>query len=499
MRAVRFGMVGLAAHPPPFLGGGGVTILTAATADRYLTDPASLILDCFVLESGATYAGCVQPWQRALFEAAFATHPDGRPLHRLVYDERRRGESKTEDACAVALADLLTGPPGHRSYAVAGDEDQAGLLLDSARGFVSRSPVLADLVVGRDRVTNPANGAELRVLSSDAPTAFGIRPRLVIFDELSLQRDDRLWIAMWTAIGKRRDARLIGLSMAGWDFASIGWKVRELARSADAYYFHSREGSDPAPWLSAEAMEEQRATLHPADFARFWECRWTEPLGSWITREMYDACCSGVEAFTADGSDRRVGFVDIGLVHDPTTIAVCHMDGDRVVLDTLRTLQGSRTAPVELEVLEELASSLTEAFKVREWVFEAPQAVASSQRLQNRLYGVKVTARYPTVDTQARLFGGLYSLFANRRLVLFEHEQLRREALNLITKTVGGRLKVVDSSSIHQDHVIALGGAADVLMSSRKREIPVYLPVSITGTRGLEAADWRLRRLATSY
>lgn len=33
--------------------------------------------------------------------------------------------SKTEDCAAIGLADLLIGPPHHRFYAVAGDEQQA--------------------------------------------------------------------------------------------------------------------------------------------------------------------------------------------------------------------------------------------------------------------------------------------------------------------------------------------------------------------------------------
>jgi hypothetical protein len=86
------------------------------------------------------------------------------------------------------------------------------------------------------------------------------------------------------------------------------------------------------------------------------------------------------------------------------------------------------------------------------------------------------------VETQARLFGGLYRLFADRRLVVFPHDQLRREALNLVTKTVGGRLKVVDSAAIHQDHVIALGGAADVLMTAQVRTFrPWIAPVGVSG------------------
>jgi hypothetical protein len=416
--------------------------LTGQELDRYLADPVALILEQLHLEGGP-YAELVQPWQRSFFEAVFASQDDGRPVHRLVYDERRRGESKTEDCAAAGLADLLTGPPRHRSYAVAGDEEQAGLILDSVRDFQARSPILDGVVVQKTIVRNMATDSELRVISSDAPTAYGKRPRRVFFDELSLQVHERLWTAMWSAIGKSAASQMVAVSMAGWDFASLGWRIRELARKAPTYYFATRLDTEPAPWLSPESMVEQEATLHPADFARFWECRWTEPKGSWITREMFDAAAVGMPAVCGDGRWRYVGFVDVGLVHDPTAIAVCHREGDRVVLDDLRTLQGTRTAPVELEVLEQLVQELTATFGVGSWCFEAPQAVASVQRLQRLLPGVTVEARYPTVETQARLFGGLYRLFADRRLVVFPHDQLRREALNLVTKTVGGRLAVL--------------------------------------------------------
>jgi hypothetical protein len=136
-----------------------------------------------------------------------------------------------------------------------------------------------------------------------------------------------------------------------------------------------------------------------------------------------------------------------------------------VVVDTFKTIQGTRSEPVELEALEDLVAELTQRFNVRQWRFEAPQAVASVQRLQRRLSGVQVEVRYPTSQTQAELFGGLYALFNERQLVLFPHDQLRRETLNLMTRVVGGRLKVVDSSSIHQDHVIALGGVCELLHS----------------------------------
>jgi hypothetical protein len=371
---------------------------------------------------------------------------------------------------AVGVADLLVSQPA-RSYAIAGDQDQAELILDSVRGFQLRSPLLADLKVEKAVVTNQVTGSKLVVMSSDSPTSYGVRPRRVFFDELSLQTDERLWTSLWSAIGKSAKSQMVAVSMAGFDFTSLAWRIRELATKTPSYYFATREGSELAPWLSERDMREQQATLHPADYARFWECRWTEAAGSWITKEMYDACVTGQEAHEAAVGQVSVGFVDVGLFHDPSVLSIGHRvrddDGqDRVVLDTLRTLQGTRTAPVELEVLEDLVEELTQRFNVRHWVFEAPQAVATVQRLQHRLQGVCVEVRFPTAQTMAQLFGTLYQLFNDRRLVLYPHEQLRKEALNLVVRIVGGRMKVVEATSVHQDHVVALGGACALLIAS---------------------------------
>jgi len=261
-----------------------------------------------------------------------------------------------------------------------------------------------------------------------------------------------------------------------------------------SYYFSTREGTEPAPWLTAAMLAEQRDSLHPADYARFWECRWVEPKGSWITREMYDAAEVGQEAIAGDVTHKAVGFVDIGLVRDATAVAVAHMEDGRVVADTLKTLQGSRNEPVELEVLEELVVELTLRYHVARWIFEAPQAVASVQRLQKTLGTSRVTARYPTAETQAKLFGSLYMLFSNRRLVLFPHERLRQEALSLVIKTSGGRMRVVESTAVHQDHVIALGGAAEMLLSGQASTVDgSRLVGAISGANGdlSRASLWR--------
>jgi len=60
------------------------------------------------MEDGRPFA---KSWQlpARLLHCRFRDHDRRLACHRLVYDERRRGESKTEDCAAAGLADLLTG------------------------------------------------------------------------------------------------------------------------------------------------------------------------------------------------------------------------------------------------------------------------------------------------------------------------------------------------------------------------------------------------------
>ncbi len=441
-----------------------------ADLDAFLTDPVELILE-LVLPGGKPYHEYVADFQLEAFKAVLGRHPNGRPNHRLCYLERRRGESKTTDLAAIALTDLLTGPPRHRSFAVAADEDQARLILESVEDFCASSPVLAGLTVQKNVVINSAIDSQLRVLAADARTNFGLRPRLVLFDELSQQRDRRLWTAMWTAIAKSPTSQMVIGSMAGTDYSSIAWEIRELAASKPDYYFQGRAGTEPAPWLALEDLEEQRATIHPIDFAVYFEARWSEPAGAWITSAMFDAIETGTEASGLPYPATSVMYVDLGLRKDATAIAICHgvqrSDGQAaVVLDTLRTLRGNKAEPVQLEAVEDLVVEMCEAYRVRRVVFESWQGASSVQRLRKRLEGVSVEEEFPTAESMAKAWGGLYSLISGVRLSVFPHADLRRELLALVVKSVNGRMKVAEGSRlVHQDHAVALAGACQLVVA----------------------------------
>jgi len=96
------------------------------------------------------------------------------------------------------------------------------------------------------------------------------------------------------------------------------------------------------------------------------------------------------------------------------------------VLDKMVTFQGSRAEAVDLEAVEDVVAELTLLFKVRRWVFEAPQAVASVQRFAAATPGVSVEAGIRQSTLQGRIFGTLYRLIANRQLVLYPHDNCAR-------------------------------------------------------------------------
>ena len=102
------------------------------------TDTATAldILGLMRLEDGATWADTAIDYQRT--NAAAILDVDG-PV-RQTWVEAPRGARKTTDLAGLLLAILLTqAPPMSRSYVGASDEDQAGELVDAARGLIART------------------------------------------------------------------------------------------------------------------------------------------------------------------------------------------------------------------------------------------------------------------------------------------------------------------------------------------------------------------------
>lgn len=207
-----------------------------------------------VLDNGRTWGEAALPFQlgdaRAVLDSAGPS---------MAFLTRARGASKTVDLAGMLVAVLLEqAPTGSRSYAIAADEDQAGLLVDAIRGFVARTAGLPQLLrVEAKRVTVLGSGATLEALAADGPSTYGLRPYFVVVDELAQWRSTREARAVWTAIisamAKDQAARLVLLTTAG---DPSHWSYRILQHARTSARWHVREVPGPSPWATAEALEE---------------------------------------------------------------------------------------------------------------------------------------------------------------------------------------------------------------------------------------------------
>jgi len=412
--------------------------------------PFDLIARHLRLPDGRSFGDAMADYQRADFEQLFA--PDAAPN---VWISRPRGGSKTTDIAAMAVADLLSAPDRSRLYAVAGDQDQAGLLLDAVATWLANSPDLeGSLTIQRDRVSNPLTGSVLIVLSSDAPTALGLTPWRIFLDEIAAWPTGAMFGSMFSASHKLPGCRVIAMTTAGspTSWAYELWKnVKQSAR------WLVLERRELAPWSDTEQVEEARRLLPSGVFARYYDNAWTAADEAPFTLEQIERATDyGREPATGgDGNHLHFVGVDLGLVNDATVISVVRQDRDRRAHKLVYTWyrQGSRESPVPIAEVEAELRSIQRRFGPTRIFCDPWQMKALIQAVP----GVEEFAF--TTKSMQPLSSSLLVLIREGRLRLLDDPNLRGELLGLtiVEKSYGWR---IEAASGHDDRVMALALAA---------------------------------------
>jgi len=161
-------------------------------------------------------------------------------------------------------------------------------------------------------------------------------------------------------------------------------------------------------------------------------------------------------------------FCDIGLVHDPTVIAIGHSGaGGLIYIDKLITHQGSRRRPVDLGRLRAELRSIAEVWNARIRI-ESWQGETVAQDLARG--GVRADIRTPTSSSQAELRNTLAAALGNHQVALPQHDRLREELLDLrVELRAGGDIRVTDRGRVHQDHAVAVAGVVEMVLRGRRR------------------------------
>ncbi|NIN66976.1 MAG: hypothetical protein GTO63_20235 [Anaerolineae bacterium] len=358
---------------------------------------------------------------------------------------------------------------GQYMLSVANDVEQAKIILNEAKSIIRASPLLYPETWGedglyRDRIKNK-DGNEWVVKSTEHVSTRGFRAPTIMYDELGHVTSRKQFDVLTGRQAAQVNPLLVVTSTVSGVKSGPLWDLFDLHAEGDKdiYLFYTNENLSPL--IKEDYLERQRRVLPPIVYQREHENRWSEGAAALLTQADWEAALAlGAEV---TGRERCFLWVDIGWVHDPTTMTVtCRNEDNIVVLLDVRTFQGSHKKPVSFKALEEQIKVFHKQYNLGGTQIEAPQGVGLVEKMD--LSGLRrVKLAYPTPKKHREMWGNLYSLFKQHRISVFAHEQLRKELLNLNIENTPDGFKVTDPGKIHQDHAIGLAGSA--LMSTEHR------------------------------
>jgi hypothetical protein len=470
------------------------------------------------LENGQRWGDICTDVQRADAEAILDPFAPER-FHLIT---RSRGYSKTTDLGAIAIAVLLTAPRLSRSYALAADQAQARLLLDSMEGFIRRHPQIGEMLeVQAWRIVQRRNGATIEALAADAAGSWGLRPYFVVCDEISQWGQSgapkRIWEAITSAMPKT-GGRLVAICTAG---SPSHWSARVREHAAKSDLWRLSETPGPAPWIPEELLAEQRARLLPSSYSRLFLNEWTGAEDQLVSEDDLLACV------TLDGPlppQPNVGYVvacDYGAKHDRTVCVVMHgeqvtrtdhlgveqVTGTRVVLDRMQVWQGTPQNAVPLSEVEEWIAQASRTFNNAQVRLDPWQMIGSLQRLRE-VHNIVVEEFFFGAQSVGKLAAVLHRLLRDHLLSLPNDPELLDELRSVrLEERTPGVVRLTHDSDRHDDRAVALGLAAHKIVDEGRigpparghfirDDRPAYMHPegSIEAELTYEAAPMRLSR-----
>jgi hypothetical protein len=441
------------------------------------SDALGFVKDEILLGDGRSVGEALpdDPWiETEILEPVFRRRGDGSPAHRLVYAELPRGHAKSTYAAAVAVAEAVLHP-GTEIIIAATDTEQARIVLEHTDAFLRRNGRLGSLFKAKGDVRS-TDRSRIRVVASDAASAYGLggthRSFRLICDELTQWRDEALWTALVSGTGKVADVQTLVLSNAGFGGSSSWqWGVRREAQQAEWAHLFSAEGPI-ASWIDPAWIETMQGLLPGPAFERLILNRWASEQGDFVTRAQWEAC---IDPFLrpATGATRgasHIAGVDLGLTKDATAIAVVHSDGERVTLDELLVLQGTREEPVSIANVERILLGLAGRYPGLKVLADPWQFQGSIERLRGSM---RISEFTFSASSVAKLSSALHEAISGARLRVFDDPELTREILGLQVRETPSGWRLDHRSGGYSDRAIAL---AMCVQEALRRGAPGRLP-----------------------
>lgn len=393
----------------------------------------------------------LEDFQRVIVAEAFT---DRREL--LV--SMPRGNGKSTLCAALGLFELLRDASAAIVVAAAA-RDQAQILFDQARKMALRSDFIRSRVTVTRRELRTSTDGVLRVVSADADKQLGLILSRVFIDELCAHRTDELYIALRTAMLKIPRSKLVTISTAGVTGQTPLEALRDRCLAQPSVHrdgvFTRCEGpniamlewalaaeapleqaidANPASWVTAGGLAEQREAVHETAYRRFHANQWVAAgEDAFLALEAWDACAvnglrmplTGTWALGMDGSR----------TFDCTAVAQACKAPDGAVELHCRVFGARPDAPahehhrgkIDMGAVEDYVIDLFGRHTISEVAYDPRYLERSAELLDARLPQAAIFAVEPSSKHMREALQTLYRLVSERRLrhsgdpVLREH------------------------------------------------------------------------------
>lgn len=169
----------------------------------------------------------LQPWQQFIVGSlmGWVSRETGLRRFRNAFVELPRGNGKSTLAGGLlVLFGFFLNEGGAEAYSVATKKDQARISFQAGRQMLLRSPALRQHVttpIGKHNVHNADTESKMEPLGADADTLDGLRPFLVVADEIHKLKSQDIIDVMESGMGTRLEPLLFEITTAGQNDQSV--------------------------------------------------------------------------------------------------------------------------------------------------------------------------------------------------------------------------------------------------------------------------------------
>ena len=212
---------------------------------------------------------------------------------------------------AVAIERLCRGDAYVEVDVLATKKEQAGIIVEAAKRFVSATPELADRCVwwaSEGILEFRPTGSRMQAHPARLSSLQGLNFALAVVDEVGFA-DDPLIEALIARLGKRPDARLIGIGTPGFEpnflyrmrqeladgtlpsgVSYLEWSAPEGADLHDRQAWRKANPALPAGFLTTAALETQAGLLPERAFRVYHYGNWIDQAAGWLPMGAWEAC-----------------------------------------------------------------------------------------------------------------------------------------------------------------------------------------------------------------